>query len=440
MQITLVSASPISFVQPLYDPVQPVRPKISAQGVNAGLPFVSERANQARLETMNSKRTREAGNMPAAPVAASSRAIAASAAMPGPPREEAIDQILSANLDLGLEITTQTNGELFEYRIASPVSVPRNTSALLTIVQQTVGGERISLFNESRNHRFPYSAIKLKNTTGLTLEAGPVTVMEGNAYAGEALIDVVKADDTRLIAYAIDQAVHVIAEQDIVRLPVWQIRTVHGYLFFDYKELSKKTYQIDNLSDHSKVVYVEHPFLVDRKYVGDLKPAETTDKNYRFRLEVEAKKNRSFSVPEEHNSSIQIWLDSWDSLHIPQVDWALRQNYIDDKILRFLRELVNRRNEIFDLMQQERRFKEFLVECQQEQERARENVRILGANSERYKRAIDESEDKIQAATAELNRLGSEIALKRRDFTTFITEDLQSQLDAKAEEESAATV
>ena len=48
------------------------------------------------------------------------------------------------------------------------------------------------------------NAAELKNTTGKTLDGGPITVYDANAYAGEALVETVKAGDKRLISYGVD--------------------------------------------------------------------------------------------------------------------------------------------------------------------------------------------------------------------------------------------
>jgi hypothetical protein len=44
----------------------------------------------------------------------------------------------------------------------------------------------------------------LTNTTGLTLEGGPVTVTEGDTYVGEAMLDTMKPDDKRFVPYAVE--------------------------------------------------------------------------------------------------------------------------------------------------------------------------------------------------------------------------------------------
>ena len=50
----------------------------------------------------------------------------------------------------------------------------------------------------------PTNAAELTNSTGKTLDGGPITVFDGGAYAGEALVETLKTGDKRLISYAVD--------------------------------------------------------------------------------------------------------------------------------------------------------------------------------------------------------------------------------------------
>jgi len=97
-------------------------------------------------------------------------------------------------------------GDLFEYRIEQPVTVLRDRSALIPILQTRMAGERVSIFNElSQVHR-PMSGMLLKNTSPLTLEDGSLTVIDGDAYAGEALLERLKPGEERLISFALISA------------------------------------------------------------------------------------------------------------------------------------------------------------------------------------------------------------------------------------------
>ena len=96
-----------------------------------------------------------------------------------------------------VETVTQKVGQLFEYRIEHPVTVLRNQSALVPIVGGEFEGRRRLLYNAANRAENPFAVLDFKNTTGLTLEGGPVTFFEGDVYAGEAMMDTLGPDEER---------------------------------------------------------------------------------------------------------------------------------------------------------------------------------------------------------------------------------------------------
>jgi hypothetical protein len=347
VHMTLVSASPISFIQPLYDPVQPARRTIQAQGHNSTGPVVTERAQRLAAPPKAGPQPPQAPQAQAASWGGAAGTYGSPAPAQASPQraiqsfggmqlsQDEIDQFVEKALspfsigsaDVG--VSAQATGELFEYRISAPVTVPKNSSALITIVQQNIEGERIALYNEARNAQNPYCAIRLKNTTGLTLESGPVTIMEGNSYAGEALLDVVKPDDTRFVVYALDLGVHVIVRQESQNKPIWRVRTQNSYMYFDYKIQTTKVYNLENLTEKKKVVYLEHPVSTYMKYVGLQKPVETTQSFHRFKIDLEPKESRALPVTEESDTQTTVFLENFDLFELAELNWALEQNYVD---------------------------------------------------------------------------------------------------------------
>ena len=81
------------------------------------------------------------------------------------------DALRSANAGITAAASGEEIGDLFEYRIEQPVTVNRDRSALIPIVQTTMEGERVAIYNESVRLDRPYSGVLLKNITNLTLEA-----------------------------------------------------------------------------------------------------------------------------------------------------------------------------------------------------------------------------------------------------------------------------
>ncbi len=95
-------------------------------------------------------------------------------------------------------------GELFQYDIATPVTLARQQSAMLPIVNAEVKGEKVSIYNPQVQAKHPLNGLKLTNSTDLHLMQGPITVFDGGAYAGDAKIEDLPPGSERLISYAMD--------------------------------------------------------------------------------------------------------------------------------------------------------------------------------------------------------------------------------------------
>src|SRR5262249_32141898 len=93
-------------------------------------------------------------------------------------------------------------GEHFQYVIQQPVSLPRQKSALLPIINQAVRGTKVSIYNEGVHAKFPLHGLRFINSTPLHLCQGPITVFENNVYAGDARISDLQPNETRLLSYA----------------------------------------------------------------------------------------------------------------------------------------------------------------------------------------------------------------------------------------------
>src|SRR5262249_25544576 len=95
-----------------------------------------------------------------------------------------------ANLDPHQSIASvaaaEEIGHAFRYVIEEKVTLPRQKSALLPLLDKEVGATRVSIFNEAVHDRFPLLGLRFKNSTGQPLTQGPGTVFEDGSYAGDA--------------------------------------------------------------------------------------------------------------------------------------------------------------------------------------------------------------------------------------------------------------
>ena len=94
-------------------------------------------------------------------------------------------------------------GELFEYRMSQPVTIRKDESAMLPFLQQEIDARKLLIYSHTGSEH-PTNAAELTNSTGKTLDGGPITVYDGGAYGGEALMETLKQGDKRLISYAVD--------------------------------------------------------------------------------------------------------------------------------------------------------------------------------------------------------------------------------------------
>src|SRR5258708_1735983 len=123
-------------------------------------------------------------------------------------------EITSAQIEASVE--PEANGEelgdLFEYKLKEKVTILKNHSALVPIINSHIDAEKVTLWSSSSGR--PLRAIWITNSSGLTLDGGTFNVMEDNAFSGEGLIDPLKPAERRLLSYAVDQAVRVKYDAD----------------------------------------------------------------------------------------------------------------------------------------------------------------------------------------------------------------------------------
>jgi hypothetical protein len=192
---------------------------------------------------------------------------------------------------------TRDLGELFEYSFSGPVSVKQGESAMLPFLQQKIGARKLLIYMESFGLH-PMNAAELANSTGKTLDGGPITVYDANAYAGEALVETLKAGDKRLITYGVDLGARVTTAFDSSKANVREIHFTRGTLTTRNAIQETKTYTIKNVDPGRKTVIIEHKQRPGYKLL-DGKPSETTADAYRFEVNVGGNATEAFAVREE---------------------------------------------------------------------------------------------------------------------------------------------
>src|SRR6516164_330299 len=100
-------------------------------------------------------------------------------------------------------------GDYFQYILDQRISLPRQKSAMVPILDQTIEGAKVSIFNETVHAKYPLLGLKLKNTSGQPLTQGPITVYDGGTFGGDTRILDLQPNEERLLSYALDQGTEV---------------------------------------------------------------------------------------------------------------------------------------------------------------------------------------------------------------------------------------
>jgi uncharacterized coiled-coil protein SlyX len=205
-------------------------------------------------------------------------------------------------------------GELFEYAFSQPVTVRRNQSAMLPFLQQPIDGRKLLIYSD-RSQQNPRTAAELANNTGKTLDGGPITVFDNNAYAGEALVETVKSGDKRLISYGVDLGTRVTTNIDSGNRRYLEFRATRGTITAKTGIEETTTYTIKNIDNRAKTLIIEHPLRPNYKILNQ-KPVETTASNHRFSVPLRPGANETFVVKEDyvHDEYISVLSMTPDSI------------------------------------------------------------------------------------------------------------------------------
>lgn len=296
-------------------------------------------------------------------------------------------------------------GDLFEYRIDHPVTVSRDRSALIPILQTRMEGERVSIYREAERADRPMSGMLLKNTSRLTLEGGALTVIDGDAYAGESLIERLKPGEERFISFAVDLATMVTVRNNGGREPVFLVRVVDGSFQAHYYEAEKKTYTFTNQTDKPRIVYVEHPLREGWRLTDETpKPVEKTPNAYRFRIELIPRETAELNVGER-----RALMDRYQvsSLTPRDLELFVSRRYLDETSRVALEKIINLKGQIADIGSAVQEIDSEATEIAKDQARLRENIKALGQTAEarrliaRYVAKANEQETRIEQLTNE---------------------------------------
>ena len=311
------------------------------------------------------------------------------------------------NLGQGVEsaATAGNVGELFQYAIRTPVTLSRHESAMLPIVNSDVKAEKFSIYNPAVQPKHPLNGLKLTNSTDLHLMQGPITVFDGDTYAGDALIQDIPPGSERLISYALDLDTEVAPESKSHPEQITSVRIAKGTLIIDRKYTRSQEYTVKNSGKKAKKVLIEYARDPNWTLVSPKEPAEKTRDKYRFVVDAKPGEPAKLVVDEERTEPQMIALTNMDENTIA---FYVRSDKVSDKVKAALANVIKQKQAIQDVAQKRGQLEQQIRTIGEEQARIRENMGKLDHATDLYKRYVkkfSDQEDEIEKLRPQIKEL-----------------------------------
>ena len=298
---------------------------------------------------------------------------------------------------------TQDIGDLFEYKIKQPVTIHKNQSALVPILQARVDAEKVTLWSPRGQH--PLRALWLTNSSGLTLDGGSFSIQEEQTFAGEGLMDAIRPGEKRLISYAADPAVQIKSDVKGEGQRVTLVRIHRGVMYQDSQEREHHTYTVRNQDSNARSVVIEHPQRRGWELAGGAKPEETSTSAYRFLVKAESEKTASLEFDEVHSFGTTY---SLSNITADQIAMFVRQGWANESIEEALRPIMQQKDEVAGYVEQIASATNKINSIFDDQKRLRENLAALKSSAEeralvqRYSGELNQEEDDLSSLRKEL--------------------------------------
>lgn len=418
VRLGLVAGRPVGFVMDLYEPLFLERPEI---------PVPVESAAMARLyggELLDMSEVELAMDSPMAPAArmrggggggqgSGSGSLFGGASGP-------VETMSAEDMIYGMgtgAAATGGSGTVFRYELEEPVTIERRRSAMLPILSSSIEGRRVSLLMSGDVH--PMRGVELRNSSGLQLMPGPISVYDGTAYAGDARIDFVSAGDDRFLSYAVDLEVR--AEErrrDVNRIRT--VRIVNGQVEMTYGREMRTAWTVANADpEEDRTIVIDMPVATGWEVVQP-EPSERIAGGYRFEFDVSADETESIEIVLRRTDR------SYNRIERTSLADALvyeRDGVASPAFIAAIREAGRLQGRVAEIEQKQSVLGRERTLIVADQDRLRKNLAGVGGDSrlgQRYVTKLEEQETRLESIETEEAELAEELTQRRAALRAFL--------------------
>ena len=453
VHLDLIAGAPQSFIQPISTPYYTRRPEIPLPS-EAQLEPQTHESGETELSLALSAPTKIFQNEPSAAKPMAPKLVtgvvgmlggSAGGVMGGIPggmpsaqssimkREQLSDYAEAASASLVPQTKMASFDDYFEYTLTDPITIRKNESALVPILQTKLPMERVTLWSPLQPQAL--RTLWITNSSTLTLDRGSFSIVENGSFGGQGLFDPIHPGERRLLTYAVDQAVTVDdGRNTAAKHHLRSITVAKGILTERYRDVNLRDYAVRNASAEPRTVLIEHPIspgfqLQNPGGAGpedtSLKPEESTASLYRFRLNVPAHETAHLRIAETRSypRTIQIGGINENQIRILLQDLGT-DSTSNTALMQQLQPVLDAQRHLAELNQRRQAIDTQLNRLRGEEERQRANIVALkDTDKTAQKRFVDElgrMEDQILDRQKQLETFDKEIQSAQQDLSNKV--------------------
>ena len=396
IDLSLVASQPVGFTMDLQTPLFALRPDIPVPAGVMARPKIYAGGQSPMLS-------------PAAPAAEMDRAVRELARRGGSVGGRVEEDFAAAGLDARKLTMAESSvgffdsaasmaaavqvGESVVLRIANPIDLDRQQSAMIPVLTEKVKARKISIYTPSESEQ-PMLGVDLTNSTTAPLISGPVAVYDG-AYAGDAMVGFVPRGAQRLLAYAVDMELKAQQAQASSSSRA-AYRITNGLLQSSFVRTQTDTYTLRNEAGKQRAVIIEHQPMGGWDLVEPTNGSKSDDGKVRFERTVDAGKTLDLKVVQRRTERTSVGLID------ANIDNVIQQVSRGEKpskaLLDALLEGARLNQRVADLRAALDTTQKQVSAIQTDQARIRQNMQAIDKTTDLYRRylaTLTEQEDTL---------------------------------------------
>jgi hypothetical protein len=435
VRVTLMSGSPVTYHQALYESYHVDRPELPVKIMDRIMPRTDQGVMQSakdqsvmggsrsRLKKVPSRARSEMEFDDSSNFMASGMAMQESLAM------APMASFAQKNMAQTISAAASETASQMVFKFSHGVDLKASHSLMLPYAQLTLPTEQLYVYQPDTHNTHPFASMLVTNNSDSALPPGILTLYDRPdsgemLHIGDAEMPLIPKSEDRLINFALDTQTKINrTTRDDRRLGM--IKLNKGVLTQEVVYNNTTTYTIKAPAEDSRVVLLEHPLRSDWDILGDLKDkVDTTLTYYRIRVNVKAGESKKQSVTLRKKGHETVSLVNLSPSEIT-ARLKVSGEKIPTKVKEALSQISKMRQSISGDENKINQLRSERNRITQDQNRVRENLRAISQSSaigKRYLANLDKQETQLETILENEETLQTKLTTQRNELSRYVNQ------------------